>query len=263
MGMTLLLSPLSWLLLSMFVLIAARLVDSGGRKLLWTCTSVVLFCMLAMTPLFANLLVDWLETVPPQPTFCQTDPPRVAVVLTGGVDRWPRNDNDFAAIGIVSRRRAEKAIDWWRGKPGRQLVFAGGTRARGRTPEGVLVANYAHQLGIDAASIREETESLNTWENARNLAVMKPALPRRVVLVTSAMHMRRARYSMLQAGFEVCTLGADWRHAPFRRLSYLLPQTSSLATTESAIHELIGLVFYRLHAFRGRDTAAAVPRPGE
>ena len=259
--MTLLLSPLSWLLVSVLLLTTAHVTRFGGRRATLAFSAAALFSVFAMTPLFANLLVDWLESAPPQPAFCKTAPPPVAVVLTGGVDRWPRDDKDFAAISIISRRRAEKAIAWWREQPGRQLVFAGGARARDRTPEGELVANYAQQLGVDATSTRAETLSMNTWENARNVAALKPALPRHVVLVTSAIHMRRARYSMMNAGFEVCTLGADWRYAAFRRWSYLLPQTGGLAKTESALHELVGLVFYRWYAFRDRN-AGAQAAPG-
>jgi uncharacterized SAM-binding protein YcdF (DUF218 family) len=244
------LSPLTWLLLALLALVAGRVAGLRGRKFLWTCTAAAAFSVFAMTPLFANLLVDWLEYYQPRPQFCKTDPPTTAVVLSGGLDRWPRNDRDFGAINIVSRRRAEKAIDWWRDQPGRELVFAGGTIRQGRLPESLLIANYAMQLGVDPSSVRVESGSRNTWENAQNLLAMRPQLPRRVELVTSAMHMRRAVYSMREAGFETCSLGADWRHVPAENLRALVPTTDAVLKSEMALHEIVGLVFYRWHAYQ-------------
>src|SRR5690606_519955 len=214
--------------------------------LLWIGGAGIAGSVLAMTPVFANRLVGWLEAAPVQPRACETRSPDVAIVLAGGVDRFARSEEDLSVLSISSRRRAEKALGWWREKPGRRLVVAGGSRGRRSVPEATLVAGYLQQLGVPAGAVIAETRSLDTWENARNVAALQPALPREVVLVTSAMHMRRAKYSMEKAGFTVCPMGADWRYVPFRRLGYLVPDSGGLDKSEAALHELVGLVVYRL-----------------
>lgn len=242
------LSPLSWLLLCGLAFVVGRKTAINRCHLALACSLGAALSVVAMTPWFANYMVGWLEEMPPQSPLCNQRPPDVAVVLAGGVDRFPSNQDDLSVLNVASRRRAEKAVTWWRQLPGRTLVFAGGSPGRHAVPEALLMSRYVQQMGVDPAAIRIESASQDTWQNARNLRSMSPALPEKVVLVTSAMHMRRALYSMEQAGFEVCALGADWRYVPFQRLSYVIPDSSGLTKTESALHELVGLVYYRFHS---------------
>lgn len=241
------LSPLTWLLCG-FVLFVAGVLPSRRRKWLWLPgAAVILASVVMMTPLAANVLVGWLEEMPDQPASCATDPPEVAVVLTGGVDRFTGSRDDFPALNMASRRRAEKAVNWWRERQSqRRLVVTGGPPGPHAVPEASLVAAYMRALGVPDGIILTETGATDTWQNARNVAAMRPALPRRVLLVTSAMHVRRAHYVMERAGFEVCVLATDWRYVPFRRLRYLAPDSGGLVKTEAALHELVGLVAYRL-----------------
>src|SRR5688572_8491883 len=96
-----LLSPLSWLLLAgLGACIAAR---RHSRRWLRASLVVALVSVLAMTPMFANGLLGWLERPPPVPPDCMASPPQVAVVLAGGVDAIPRDENDGSVLGVASR----------------------------------------------------------------------------------------------------------------------------------------------------------------
>lgn len=247
------LSPLSWLMLGLGACAAACLVRRGRRWLLGPGICMIAVALLAMTPAVANLLVGWLERAPGQPATCIERPPDVAVVLAGGIDGPARSEDDIPVLGIASRRRADAALAWWRAGPGRQLVVAGGSREPRGVPEAVLVAGYLRRLGVPGSAIRVETESLDTWQNAHRLAALRPALPRDVVLVTSDMHRRRAAWSLRQAGFTPCLASADPRYVPFRRPGYLVPDSGGLAKSEAALHELAGLVAYRLRRPEARD----------
>ena len=99
-------------------------------------------------------------------------------------------------------------------------------------------------LGVPAGSIAVETRSGDTWGNAREAAAMSPPLPRRVVLVTSPVHMRRAQLALERNGFEACPRNAGDRHLPSRLPWALVPRTSALARTEAALHEAVGLAYY-------------------
>lgn len=241
-----LLSPLSWLLLTLAALALGLRTRTDRRRLIRICACCAAVSVFAMTPLCANLLVGWLESPSAQPAFCRNEPPQIAVVLGGGVGQTPRDGEDFSVLSAASKRRTEAAVQWWMMQPGRQLILAGGPPQPGALPESRLMSAYARRLGVTPAAMIEEPESRNTWQNAQNLAALAPSPPARLVLVTSALHMPRARYSMNQAGFQVCTLATDSRLVPVRLPGYLLPQTGAMAKTEAALHELAGLLYYRV-----------------
>jgi uncharacterized SAM-binding protein YcdF (DUF218 family) len=242
-----LLSPLSWLLLAG---LGAGVAWWLQRRRWWlACVALAVVATLAMTPLVANALLDWLEAERPAPASCRTTPPAVAVVLAGGVDALPRDGDDIVVLGIASRRRVEHAVAWWRARPGRALVFSGGPQALGGVAESRLMFVYAQRFGVAESAMRYETESTNTRENARGLDAMRPSLPRRVVLVTSALHMPRARYALQRTGFEVCPLATDFRRVPFGLPGALVPQRSALEKTEAALHEWVGMGWYRWRDF--------------
>lgn len=198
-----------------------------------------------MTPLGAKLLAKPLQQPLPMPRFCAEAPPSTAVVLGGGIDGWPRSAADFSVLNLASRRRMDGAAAWWREGPGRKLVIEGGA-PYGGTSVAELMAAYAQAQGIPSAAMLVESKSDDTWQNARHAARLSPRLPRRIVLVTSLIHMPRAKRAFASAGFEVCPLGTDARRLPSRLPWALLPRTSGLANAEVALHEWVGLAYYRL-----------------
>lgn len=246
------LSPLSWLLLAMLGAFAAGHLRRGRRIALAACASLALLATVAMTPLAANLLLGGLESASPASARCIAQPPRTAVVLAGGVTARPAGVGDLSVLGLASRRRLDGAVAWWRAGEGRRLVMSGGSWFDGGVPDSALMLRYAQRLGVPASAMAAEDASRTTWESAQRLADMRPRLPARVALVTSAAHMPRAAYAMRQAGFEVCPVAADRRRVPFELPGYLLPQRSALEKTEDGLHEAVGLLYYRWLAARGR-----------
>ena len=137
--------------------------------------------------------------------------------------------------------------------------MSGGPSHRG-IPKSHLMADYARRLGVHADAVYTEDTSETTWENAQHLARMQPALPGRLVLITTAMHLPRAIYSMEQAGFEVCGIGTDSRLVPFELPGYLIPQTSATFKTEEGLHEVVGLLYYHWVRLREKPATARPPR---
>lgn len=255
-----LLSPLTWLLLALAAAWTGARLHRRGRMLLHVGLAVAVLSVLAMTPLTANVLTGLLEAPGAVPQECAVAP-TTAVVLAGGVDAVPADAGDLSVLATSSRRRTEHAVAWWRSAPGRSLVMAGGPHRAGAVPVGALMAAYARSLGVEAGAIRVEDGSTSTWENARNLATMQPAVPRRVALVTSALHMRRARYALARHGVQTCPVPAGSSHVPFALPGYLVPGSSALRKTEAALHELVGMAWYRWLALRdGRHAGAPVAR---
>lgn len=248
------LSPLSWLLIALVAVVLSMWWYPRMRPVRVVGALVIVVSFVAMTPWVANLLVWSLERRVASSADCRARSPTVAVVLAGGVDRKAHDPQNFSVLTQASRRRAEAAARWWREMPGRQLVLSGGSGWSASPPEAQLMAAYLRAMGVPADAMRLETHSRTTWENARQLAAMRPALPRRVVLVTSALHMPRAHFSLRSAGFQACPLPADERYVAYRHMGFLVPDSGGLAKTEAALHEWVGLLAYRLY-----DRDAALP----
>ena len=241
--MNILLSPLGLgLLLALLLLVFWRRLPLLLRLLLvFAELGMVLLCC----PLGANILVHWVESrVSAQ---CGDAPPPTIVLLAAGLQRQPDSADDFVALEEINIDRILAAIALWRRTPDATLVIAGG--GPWSISESAVLTQLAQQLGVPAASIRSEGKSQNTWENAQELRRLTPALPERVALVSSALHLPRALVAFRAAGFEPCTVVSDSSYAPpGGEIGYFLPQSSALIKSEFAIHELIGDVLYRWRA---------------
>lgn len=242
-----LLSPLAWLFL------AALLVPVAWRlRSAWLATFCVVVAgaaFAASTPLLANLLVRKLERAVVEVPQCVAAPPDTVVVLAGGVDRPPRDRTDFGVMNQASKRRMERGVQYWRQSDGRRMVIAGGSLGRGRLANADLMLEYALWLGMPAEALRTERHSANTHQNARNLARLEPPIARRIALVTSAVHMPRARLEFEAAGFEICPLATDRRAVRARGLDALLPRVSAQVKTQAALHELAGIAHHYSRAW--------------
>lgn len=243
-----LLSPLAWAIAASALLALAW--PRRSRRLLAMGLLLAAVSYAATTPLVANLLWRGLEQAVRMPSGCEGAGPAVALVPGGGFDGWPRHARDFSALNLASRQRVERAVDWWRERPGRRLVLLGGALHPLAPPVSALMVAYAETLGVPAASITVEPRSADTWGNAREAAALSPPLPRRVVLVTSPVHMPRAQLAFARHGFDVCPRSAGRRRLPSRLPWALVPRTSALARTEMALHEAVGLAYYRLSVAR-------------
>lgn len=236
-----LLSPLT---LGLLIALVLWLVWSWlPRSLRYVCMAVELLLMIAMTPLGANLLVYAIESQVPPVSSCRAPAPAMVVVLSGGVDQPARSADDYSALTLSSVRRLFAAVALWKKNPDTRLVIAGGGE-RG-TAESLVLASLAQQLGVSAAAISTETHSRTTWENAEYLAQETPSLPRRVWLVSSALHLPRAAAAFRSFGFEACEWSSGAIYIPpGGGIGYYLPQSSSLIKAELAIHELVGGLIY-------------------
>lgn len=240
-----LMSPLSWLLLAVLL---APLAWRFRPRTVWPwriAVAVVLVAITAMTPMVANTLAGYLERPVPAAASCSELPPSTVVVLAGGRDRKPRAVDDFSGLNAASRRRMDRGIRYWRADPSRLVVVSGGQSKEGAMPHADSLVHYARWMGVPEVALRAEDQSPTTWHNARRVAALAPPVGPRIVLVTSALHMRRAAYAFDKAGFEVCPMPTDWSFIPFGLPGYLIPQTSALVKTEMALHELVGLAYYR------------------
>lgn len=253
-------SPLPWAILLLVLLLLAWHLLPGGVR--WAGVVIEVLLIVLMTPIGSEALARSLAARIPPVSACVAPQPTTVVVLAGGFDYSPRSPDDFGALRSVSLQRLFAGVALWRRIPDAHLVVAGGGGALVR--EADLMANLAVQLGVPAASIELDDRSHNTWENARNVAALSPAVPRRIWLVTSPMHLPRALQAFRAWGFEPCAWPTDRRYRNVHIWpGAFIPQGSAARTASVALHELIGGWKYawmaRQHA--RNDTSSTRPLP--
>ncbi len=196
-------------------------------------------------PLTGTTLLQYWESPAASPA--DLLPAAAIVVLGGGQYRQaPEYGGDtVSAMGLV-RLRYAAALHRRSGLP---VLVSGGN------PDGAATSEArAMQKTLEcefAVPVRwSENRSANTLDNARNSRdILAAENIRRIVLVTHAWHMPRARLAFEQSGFEV--IAAPTAHATRGRVTVLdfLPDAGALLDSALFFHEAIGTVWYRLRLF--------------
>jgi uncharacterized SAM-binding protein YcdF (DUF218 family) len=131
-------------------------------------------------------------------------------------------------------------------------VGTGGVALR---PEAEDMKELLEMMGVPADAILLEAKASDTHQNAKNsLALLRERNFRRVLLVTSAMHMPRAMgvFKKNCGGIELIPAPTDFRTteripAPwYQKLKGLVPTPSNLVLFSDAMHEYVGIAVYRL-----------------
>ena len=225
---------------------------SHGRIVpaLWRSALLVeLICIALSTPLGAGALVRIEEQRAPPPSACAAPQPTTVVLLAGGARRVARAADDDQALHAASLRRTLAAVALMHHLNNAQLVITG-TSDNQNAPVSVLMADLAHQLGVPAAAIRTETTARTTWQNAQRVRALAPPLPKRIWLVSSALHLPRAMIAFRAAGFDPCAYPAAFVSTPFGGPRDLLPSGAAIGNAEAVLHEWVGEAVYRLRAWR-------------
>ncbi len=205
---------------------------AGGVLVVWA----------ASLPLVAGYLLGRLEA--DFPPMAAVDCPRAGaiVVLGGAVKPW--------LIGDVSPRLHSGSDRVWvaarlyhAGCAPLVTISAGGVLAPDvRAPEAEAITSLLVDLGVPAAALVAEAESRDTRGNATfTKAMLAPRGIDRVLLVTSAWHLRRAVPQFEREGFEVIPVGADYRSlGSCRGVWCWLPSPGALDATSLALKEFLG-----------------------
>lgn len=235
-----LMSPLPWAIaLAVLLVCCWRRLPRAARAL---GLIVELVLLLMMAPVGANLLVRAVESQVPASRSCAAPVPGVIVLLDGGTDRRPRGLDDYSALSATSLRRLFAAVSLWQRTSNARLVISGGGAG---VPHAWLLRGLAEHLGVPGDAIETEDKSTTTWENALYTSQLSPVVPKRIWLVTSALHMPRAMGAFRAWGFEPCAWPSGSMYVPFGfHPGYFIPQSSSLDKADMAIHEVIGGLVY-------------------
>lgn len=173
----------------------------------------------------------------------------VIVVLGGGLS-LPHPPRLHPELNSHSDRLLHTLRLYRAGKANRILLTGGNVFPH---PGLESEAFYARRLlvlwGVPESVMVTETESRNTLENAENSAtILREKGWTRVLLVTSATHMRRAVIAFRHAGVEVTPIPTDFLAVDSSAPGILswIPSAGALAGTTHALHEHLGRLWYWL-----------------
>jgi len=200
-------------------------------------------------PVVADRAVAWLEhdwSYRPVDACTAAD----AIVVMGGafssgLGEWPYPD----AGGNIDR--------YWHAA---RLLHAGCAPwvilSGGRNParpdslsEAQSGALFLIDLGVPKSALLLDNEARTTADNASNIARMLVERGlEEVLLVTSAVHMRRSLAAMQAAGVSAIPVPTDFSvtRQPAWSIRRLLPSAGALSRSTAAIHEIVGLWVYRV-----------------
>lgn len=246
-------NKLVWYLASptnlIFVLCVAGVAMSGlrreraarvGRIGLWI--GLVLMWVWASAPmtrlLGLSLEREWLVDgrVPRVETFPTAD----AIVLLGGSMYQATNVTDYAEMWTSADRVWQAARLYKAGKA--PLIFVTG-EGNARATQGLLM-----DFGVPTNALAFAEKARNTEEEAREIS--RRGL-KKVLLVTSAWHMKRAKlmFEKYAKGVEIVPAPADFEATALFAEGFksreLLPSGGSLAMNEYYFHEWLGYLGYK------------------
>jgi len=245
-------TPIVWVLV--LLVLGLVLTRPGGRKRLFKTgrilllAGILLLAVLSLKPT-ANLLIYPLESQYPPVAPENLGKLDVLVVLGGGLHPCGPLRPE-ADLGKYSYPRFCQGVRLFRQSDPGLIAFCGGPDEPGNKSEAEIMRTLATDLGIPAERIVVETQSHNTFENIANLAyLLPPGQGRRIGLVTSALHLRRS-VGVLARQFPhdtVVPIPVFYAYEPtgWGRGSFV-PTVSSLEQSTIALHEWLGLLWYRL-----------------
>ena len=221
-------------------------------------SAALLFVVLAFSPSSA-LLLRTLEDRFPQPPDTMPAPAGI-VVLGGSIDADLGEARGQPIIGDAATRLTA-GVALARAYPKARLVFTGGNasvRQKG-LDEATAVHELWTSLGVPEAQMTFEDRSRNTYENATlTKALVQPKAGDVWLLVTSAAHMPRSMGIFRKVGWAMTAYPVDYHtYGDSRDWHPSLSAINSLHRLDTALHEWIGLVAYRLTG----KTNALFPAP--
>lgn len=238
---TLLLPPLAPILLITLGLVLLRAHRRIGLTLAWL--GVTATILLTSSP-SVGWLADQLEA--PAALSAEAANGAEAIVILGGGRRRHAPEYGGETVNRLTLERLRYGARLAR-DTGLPILVSGGAPS-GDLPEADLM-QAALEIDFNMPVRWTERVSLDTRQNAQFSAVqLKAAGVRRILLVTHAIHMSRARAEFEAQGFEVIGAPTGWLGGPERQELDLgvLPSANSAYAGWLATHEWLGLLAYRL-----------------
>ncbi len=215
--------------------------------------SVFFFLIIFSNGLFADMLWRILEHPWKRLDYSLVAPSDGIVVLSGGRHLPPGNTK---IIEWHDPDRFFAGIDLYKANKSNRLIFTGGINPLNSDlpPEGDIYIKEAISIGLPKEDLHTTYPVNNTLQEAKAIKKLLnkelPLIPKRIILVTSAFHMKRAKKVFEREGISVQPFPVDFKsnisfYSSLRNPLKWMPSSSSLNKSSNAIREIIGRFVYR------------------
>lgn len=225
----------------------------NGRRMV-VCSVIAMY--VCSTGLFANAVAQFAEigvaplALLPDGTIDSQGAQAIVILAGGQRNNALENPRQVAPSWRTLERLAYGAR--LAKQTGLPILVTGGT---------LMGQTYSEASAMDAALISDfglqakwvEERSLTTAENAQFSAKLLAASQvKRILLVTHAGHMIRSVDSFNRAGLEVVAAPTAFARETRMPILAMLPNAHGMGVTFDALHELIGIQWYRLSGAGGK-----------
>ncbi|WP_321939228.1 YdcF family protein [Paraburkholderia sp. J8-2] len=246
--------------MTLVVLLVAIAIATCFAALEWRRTSralyaaaFALFLAVGCGPVPAWLLTNLQSAYAVHPTV-QWSKRNAIVVLGAGTQKIPRAG--VVEPGIFSYSRIVEAAALYRdcrmtGADCKVIVSGGDPRHNGESEASVYRAALL-RLGVKSADVLSEPDSMNTWQNAQfTRALLQRYQPDEILLVSSAIHLKRSTLYFSHFGVDAIPVRADY----LRAVLSPLPLSYNFVLADIALHEYAGIARYTLYNMLGLNAA--------
>ena len=195
------------------------------------------------TPLGGYRLQNQMESSYP-PRSIEAVPNAEAIVVLGGAVGSPTLDFPYVNLGPAADRVWYAARLYRAGKAPWVVLSGGADLNLVRESEAKAMEDFIEDLGVPNSALILEEQSRTTIENATMTAeLLKDRNIHHILLVTSALHMERAKRLFEKQGLQVEAIATDHEATvrPVGALAYL-PDPEALSNSARAMKELVGRV---------------------
>ena len=233
--------PIIWIFV---LLISVLFLKTKRKKILY----ITLFIFYLFTNSFIADSCSRIWEVPPKSISSFTENYKYGIVL-GGYSSYNKSikhinlnenaDRLISAIELYKLGKIEKII----------ISGGNGNLINDGMKEAEWSKSFLINMGVKHKDILLENSSRNTLENAKNTAmVLGNEISKRALLITSAHHMRRAKFCFKKNNFNIDDYPTDCTNSNIIfSFDYLvIPNIDAMKKWENIIHEMIGYTVYRI-----------------
>ena len=230
-------------LIMIIVLIIFGLI-SRSKKISLIGVSILIVCSL---PIVSDKLVAYLESDYQLSKPSNVEPADAIVVLSGMIKTINSKEGlDYEFGGAVDRIFA--GIDLFKEEKAPKLILTRGKLPWSiGIPEGEYLKDFAIKNGISENHIFLTENVENTDQEAKAIQKLLSKDNPRVILVTSAFHLPRARIVFEAADINVVPFPVDFLKG-LSKLTFMsfIPSANALSGTSFFVREMMGRIYYNL-----------------
>jgi len=199
------------------------------------------------TPIFSNLIMKKVEGEYKYRSINEIEQADAIVILSGMMRINEFEDDYKVEWGDVDR--FFKGIRLYDLNKSNMIVFTGGNNPFNKTKitEGKVLEKFAIKYGVKKDDIVITKDVLNTSDEAKAVFDLI-GNNKTIILVTSAFHMKRAKFLFERQGINVIPYKVDYKTPPSLEFNFkdFIPSSLGLRKTEIAIREIIGRIYYSI-----------------